>query len=67
MFCKLPVAKRNFTKRHSHLPDQGGKKAPEPTSEEGQRILEELEQPVRLSKREVRRTFGRSGGGGVKK
>ncbi|GMH93065.1 hypothetical protein TrVE_jg7791 [Triparma verrucosa] len=52
MFCKLPVAKRNFTKRHSHLPDQGGKKAPEPTSEEGQRILEELEQPVRLSKRE---------------
>ncbi|GMH85546.1 hypothetical protein TL16_g10264 [Triparma laevis f. inornata] len=52
MFCKLPVAKRNFTKRHSHLPNQGDKKPPEPTSEEGQRILEELEQPIRLSQRE---------------
>ena len=47
MFCNVPVAKRNFTKRHSHLPfDNFGRKGL-PHSEKGRMMLSE--EPIRLT------------------
>jgi len=50
MFCKLPVAKRNFTKRHSHLPTDSHGRQLEPGSVMGREILSE--EPIRLTAQE---------------